>query len=111
LIQAHSQTGYDILKGIEFPWPIAEIVLQHHERLDGSGYPRGLAGDDILMAARIIGVADVVETMASHRPYRPSMGIDKALDEITQNRGVLYTPLVVDACLRIFNKKEFKLAS
>jgi HD-GYP domain-containing protein (c-di-GMP phosphodiesterase class II) len=111
LIQAHSQTGYDILKGIEFPWPIAEIVLQHHERLDGSGYPRGLAGDDILMAARIIGVADVVETMASHRPYRPSMGIDKALEEITQNKGVLYTPLVVDACLRIFNNKEFQLAS
>jgi HD-GYP domain-containing protein (c-di-GMP phosphodiesterase class II) len=111
LIQAHSQTGYDILKGISFPWPIAEIVLQHHERLDGSGYPRGLAGDDILMAARIIGVADVVETMASHRPYRPSMGIDKALEEITQNRGVLYTPLVVDACLRIFNNKEFHLPS
>ena len=111
LIQAHSQTGYDILKGIEFPWPIAEIVLQHHERLDGSGYPRGLSGDDVLMAARIIGVADVVETMASHRPYRPSMGIDKALEEITQNRGVLYEPLVVDACLEIFNNKEFHLPS
>jgi HD-GYP domain-containing protein (c-di-GMP phosphodiesterase class II) len=111
LIQAHSQTGYDILKGIEFPWPIAEIVLQHHERLDGSGYPRGLAGDDVLMAARIIGVADVVETMASHRPYRPSMGIDKALEEITQNRGVLYEPLVVDACLEIFNNKAFQLPS
>ena len=111
LIQAHSQTGYDILKGIEFPWPIAEIVLQHHERIDGSGYPRSLAADDILMAARIIGVADVVETMASHRPYRPSMGIDKALEEITQNRGVLYDPLVVDACLKICNKKEFELSS
>ena len=111
LIQAHSETGYDILKGIKFPWPIAEIVLQHHERLDGSGYPRGLAGDDVLMAARIIGVADVVETMASHRPYRPSMGIDKALEEITQNRGVLYEPLVVDACLKIFNNKEFQLPS
>ncbi len=111
LIQAHSQTGYDILKGIKFPWPIAEIVLQHHERLDGSGYPRGLAGDDILIAARIIGVADVVETMASHRPYRPSMGIDKALEEITQNKGVLYEPLVVDACLKIFNEKEFQLPS
>ena len=111
LIQAHSQTGYDILKGIEFPWPIAEIVLQHHERLDGSGYPRGLSGDDVLMAARIIGVADVVETMASHRPYRPSMGIDKALEEITQNRGVLYEPLVVDACLKLFNNKEFQLPS
>ena len=111
LIQAHSETGYDILKGIKFPWPIAEIVLQHHERLDGSGYPRGLAGDDVLMAARIIGVADVVETMASHRPYRPSMGIDKALEEITQNKGVLYEPLVVDACLKIFNEKEFQLPS
>ena len=111
LIQAHSETGYDILKGIKFPWPIAEIVLQHHERLNGSGYPRGLAGDDVLMAARIIGVADVVETMASHRPYRPSMGIDKALEEITQNRGVLYEPLIVDACLKIFNNKEFQLPS
>jgi HD-GYP domain-containing protein (c-di-GMP phosphodiesterase class II) len=111
LIQAHSETGYDILKGIKFPWPIAEIVLQHHERLNGSGYPQGLAGDDILMAARIIGVADVVETMASHRPYRPSMGIDKALEEITQNKGVLYEPLIVDACLKIFNNKEFQLPS
>ena len=111
LIQAHSQTGYDILKGIDFPWPIAEIVLQHHERLDGSGYPRGLRGDDILMAARIIGVADVVETMASHRPYRPSRGIDKALEEIRQNKGVLYEPLVVEACLKIFENREFQLPS
>ena len=111
LIQAHSQTGYDILKGIDFPWPIAEIVLQHHERLDGSGYPRHLVGDDILMAARIIGVADVVETMASHRPYRPSIGIDKALEEITDNKGILYEPLVVDACLKIFHTKEFQLSA
>jgi HD-GYP domain-containing protein (c-di-GMP phosphodiesterase class II) len=111
LIQAHSQTGYDILEGIKFPWPIAEIVLQHHERLNGSGYPRGLAGEDVLMAARIIGVADVVETMASHRPYRPSIGIDKALEEITQNKGVLYEPLVVDACLKIFSNKDFQLPS
>jgi HD-GYP domain-containing protein (c-di-GMP phosphodiesterase class II) len=111
LIQAHSQTGYDILQGIDFPWPIAEIVLQHHERLDGSGYPRGLVGDDILIAARIIGVADVVETMASHRPYRPSIGIDKALEEITKNKGVLYDPQVVDACLEIFNTKGFQLPS
>ena len=111
LIQSHSQTGYDILIGIDFPWPIAEIVLQHHERQDGSGYPRGLAGEDILLAARIIGVADVVETMASHRPYRPSKGLDKALAEITQNRGVLYDPLVVDACLAIFNNNYFQLLS
>ena len=111
LIQSHSQTGYDILKGIEFPWPIAEIVLQHHERQDGSGYPRGLAGGDILLAARIIGVADVVETMASHRPYRPSKGLDKALEEITQNRGVLYDPRVVDACLTIFNNNHFQFLS
>ena len=107
LIQAHSQAGYDILEGIEFPWPIAEIVLQHHERMDGSGYPKGLAGDDILIEARILGVADVVETMASHRPYRPSMGIDKALEEMTQNRGILYDPKVVDACLKIFYENGF----
>ena len=109
LIRAHSQTGYDILQGIDFPWPIADIVLQHHERLDGSGYPKGLAGDDILLPARIIGVADVVETMASHRPYRPSMGLDKALDEIAQNKGALYEPAIVDACLKIFNHNEFQL--
>ena len=109
LIQAHAQTGYDILKGIQFPWPIAEIVLQHHERVDGSGYPRHLVGDDILLEARIVGVADVVETMASHRPYRPSRGIDKALEEISQNRGILYDPLVVDTCLKLFYEKGFEL--
>jgi HD-GYP domain-containing protein (c-di-GMP phosphodiesterase class II) len=107
LIQAHPQAGYDILVGIEFPWPLAEIVLQHHERMDGSGYPQGLSGDSILEAARIIGVADVVETMSSHRPYRPSLGIDKALEEITKNRGVLYDPPVVDACLKLVNDKKF----
>ena len=111
LIQAHAQAGYDILKGIEFPWPIADIVLQHHERLDGSGYPQGLTGDNILLGARIIGVADVVETMASHRPYRPSIGIDKALEEITRNSGVLYDPLVVDASLKLFNEKDFTLSN
>ncbi len=109
LIQTHSQTGYDILKGINFPWPIAEIVLQHHERVNGSGYPRRLAEDEILLEARIVGVADVVETMASHRPYRPSRGIDKALEEIAQNRGILYDPLVVDTCLKLFNEKGFVL--
>jgi HD-GYP domain-containing protein (c-di-GMP phosphodiesterase class II) len=83
--------------------------LQHHERLDGSGYPRHLAGDDILLEARIVGVADVVETMASHRPYRPSRGIDKALEEISKNRGILYDPLIVDTCLRLFYEKGFEL--
>lgn len=109
LIQAHAQAGYDILKGISFPWPIADIVLQHHERLDGSGYPQGLDGDKILLAARIICVADVVETMASHRPYRPSIGMDKALEEIAANRGILYDPNVVDACLELLNQKGFEL--
>lgn len=108
LIQAHSQAGYDILKGIEFPWSIADIIIQHHERMDGSGYPRGLAGDSILTEARIIGVADVVETMSSHRPYRPSMGIEKALAEITQNSGTLYDADVVAACLKIFNEQKFE---
>jgi putative nucleotidyltransferase with HDIG domain len=108
LIQAHAQAGYDILSGIDFPWPIADIVVQHHERMDGSGYPQGLAGKDILLEARIICVADVVETMASHRPYRPSIGMDKALEEITDNRGVLYDPDVVDACLRLFRDKNFQ---
>jgi len=111
LIQAHAQAGYDILKGIEFPWAIADIVLQHHERMDGSGYPRGLAGEDIVFEARIICVADVVETMASHRPYRPSIGMDKALEEIAANRGVLYDPRVVDACLKIFREKDFSFPS
>jgi len=111
LIQAHAQAGYDILKGIEFPWPIADIVLQHHERMDGSGYPQGLTGDKILFEARIIGVADVVETMASHRPYRPSIGTDKALEEIAKNREILYDPLAVDACLKLFNDNKFKFPS
>ena len=111
LIQAHAQAGYDILKGIEFPWAIADIVLQHHERLDGSGYPVGLTGENIVFEARIICVADVVETMASHRPYRPSIGMDKALEEIADNSGVLYDPLVVDACLKIFRKKDFSFPS
>jgi len=109
MIKPHSQAGYDILITIEFPWPVAEIVLQHHERLDGSGYPAGLLGEEILLEARILGVADVVEAMASHRPYRSARGIDKALEEISQNRGVLYDPEVVDACLKLFTEKGFKL--
>ncbi len=108
LIQAHAQAGYDILSGIDFPWPIADIVVQHHERLNGSGYPRGLAGEEILLEARILCVADVVETMASHRPYRPSIGMDKALEEIDTNRGVLYDPHVVDACLTLFKERNFQ---
>lgn len=107
LIQTHTQAAYDILKGIEFPWAIADIVMQHHERMDGSGYPLGLPGEDIVLEARIICVADVVETMASHRPYRPSIGVDKALEEIANNRGILYDPQVVDACLRLFKEKDF----
>jgi HD-GYP domain-containing protein (c-di-GMP phosphodiesterase class II) len=109
LIKTHSQVGHNILDGtIEFPWPIAQIVLQHHERMDGSGYPVGLSGDEIILEARILGVADVVEAMASHRPYRPARGIDQALVEISQNRGILYDPEVVDACLKLFNEKRFK---
>ena len=108
LIKGHSQIGYDILKSIEFPWPIAQIVLQHHEKVNGSGYPRGLKGDGILLEAKIICVADVVEAMSSHRPYRPALGIDKALEEISQNKGILYDPEVVDTCIRLFKEKEFK---
>jgi len=108
MIQAHSKVGYDILKGIDFPWPIAKIILQHHERMDGSGYPHGLGGDEILIAARIVGVSDVVETMASHRPYRPSIGLDKALEEVMKNRGKLYDEKVVNACLTLFNEKDFE---
>jgi len=110
LIKTHPQVGCDILNGtIEFPWPIAQIVLQHHERMDGSGYPVGLSGEEILLEARILGVADVVEAMASHRPYRPALSINQALEEISQNRGILYDPEVVDACLKLFTEKGFKL--
>ncbi|MHB8773220.1 MAG: HD domain-containing phosphohydrolase [Syntrophales bacterium] len=109
-VKKHPQEGYDILKDIAFPWPIARIVWQHHERLDGSGYPLGLAGEDILPEARILAVADVVETMASHRAYRPAPGLEKALEEIDAQRGVLYDPAVVDACIRIFKEKDFRLA-
>ncbi len=108
LIKNHPKTGYDILKTIDFPWPVAKIVLQHHEKIDGSGYPQGLKGNDMLLEARIMGVADVVEAMSSHRPYRPSLGIDKALEEISQNRGIFYDPEVVDACLKLFKEKGFK---
>ena len=108
LIKNHSQIGYDILKFIDFSYPVARIVLQHHERPNGSGYPNNLKGDKILLEARIIGVADVVEAMSSHRPYRPALGIDKALEEISKNKGILYDPEVVDTCLKLFKEKGFK---
>jgi PAS domain S-box-containing protein/putative nucleotidyltransferase with HDIG domain len=106
LIKDHSQVGYDVLKSIDFAYPIARIVLQHHERLDGSGYPQGLKGDEIILEARIIGVADVVEAMSSHRPYRPALGIDATLEEISKNKGILYDPEVVDACIKLFKEKR-----
>jgi len=108
LIKGHSQIGYDILKSIDFPWPIAQIVLQHHERVNGKGYPNNVKGDEIILEAKIIGVADVVEAMSSHRPYRPALGIDKALEEISQNKDILYDPKVVDACLKLFKENGFK---
>ncbi len=105
LIQQHPSTGYDILKGIDFKWPVAEIVRQHHERMDGSGYPFGYSGNQILLEARIIAVADVIEAMSSHRPYRPALGLDKAFAEIKQHRGTLYDENAVDAAVNLFDKK------
>jgi len=109
LIKVHPQAAYDILKGINFPWPIAKIVLQHHERLNGSGYPNGLKGDEILLEARILAVADVLEAMVSHRPYRAGLGIEAALTEITTGREMFYDPRVADACLRLFREKGHEL--
>jgi len=108
LIKGYSQIGYDVLKSIDFPYPIARIVLQHHEKINGTGYPNNLKGDKILLEAKIIGVADVVEAISSHRPYRPALGIDAALEEITQNKGTLHDPEVVDACLKLFKEKDFE---
>ena len=107
LIKVHPQAGYDILKGINFPWPIAQMVLQHHERLDGSGYPQGLKGDATLLEARILAVADVVEAISAHRPYRPGLGIEVALEEITKNRGKFYDLQAVDACLALFREQGY----
>jgi putative two-component system response regulator len=109
LIKTHPQIGYEIMKKIEFPWPIAEITFQHHERIDGSGYPRGLSGSEILMEAKILGVADVVEAMVSHRPYRPAHGLDKVIEDISKNRGILYDAEVADACVEILKKDGVKL--
>jgi HD-GYP domain-containing protein (c-di-GMP phosphodiesterase class II) len=109
LIKEHSQSGYEILKNVEAPWPLAEIVYQHHERMDGSGYPRNLKGDEILLEARILAVADVVEAMASPRPYRVALSMDVVLDEIEKNRRILYDDAVVDACLKLFWGKDYQL--
>jgi HD-GYP domain-containing protein (c-di-GMP phosphodiesterase class II) len=111
LIKTHPASGYNILKDIEFPWPIARIVLEHHERLNGSGYPNGLKGEQLLLESKIISVADVVEAMASHRPYRAAQGIEAALDEIAKNKGILYEPDIVDACLRLFREKNYNLVA
>jgi PAS domain S-box-containing protein len=109
LIQEHAQASYDVLKGVEFPWPVALVALQHHERIDGTGYPQGLKNDAILFEARIMAVADVVEAMSSHRPYRPGLGIEKALAEIKRGRGTAYDADVADACLRMFQEKRYQL--
>lgn len=106
LIKIHPQMGYEILKGIEFPWPIAEIVLQHHERLDGSGYPHGLRGQDILLEAKIIAVADTIEAMATDRPYRPAVGMVKALWEVQNHKGSRFDPDAVDACITVLNRDK-----
>ena len=111
LIKVHPQAGYDILKGIDFPWPIAQMVLQHHERLDGTGYPQGLKGDAILLEARILAVADVVEAISAHRPYRAGLGIEVALGEIAKNRGKYYDPQVVDVCLALFREQHYSFKS
>ncbi|MQY60564.1 HD domain-containing protein, partial [bacterium] len=109
MIKMHPRIGYEIVQAIEFPYPVAMIILQHHEKMDGSGYPSGLFGEDILLEARILAVADIVEAMSSHRPYRPALGIGKALEEISKHKGFLYDPGPVNACLKLFYEKKFKL--
>ena len=109
LVKQHPQAGYEVLKNVGFPWPVAEVALLHHERIDGSGYPMGMKGDEIPIEARIMAVADVVESMASHRPYRPGLGIDKALGEIERGRGTSYDAVVADTCLRMFREKGYTI--
>ncbi len=111
LIKVHPEVGYNILSAVEFPWPIATIVKQHHERIDGSGYPLGLSKNEILVEARIISVADVVEAMVSHRPYRPALGIEKAIEEISNGSGRLYDPEVTKACLSLIGKGDFSFSA
>jgi response regulator RpfG family c-di-GMP phosphodiesterase len=110
LVQGHVQASYDVLKVVQFPWPVAEIALQHHERMDGSGYPQGLKGEAIMLEARIIAVADVVESMSLHRPYRPALGIEAALSEIQRGRGSVYDSAVADACIKLFREGRYKLS-
>lgn len=107
LIKTHAAAGYEVLIEVDFPWPVAQVALQHHERIDGSGYPRGLKGEEILLEARITAVADVIEAMSNHRPYRPAMGLQHGLREIEENRGLKYDSLVVDATLMIFRKRGY----
>ncbi len=108
IIKAHPEVGYDILKNIQFPWPIAQTILQHHERMDGTGYPAGLKGEGILLEARIVAVSDVVEAMSSHRPYRASLGLEMAMNEIARGRGSAYDPDAVDICITLFEKGHFR---
>ena len=103
--------GYEVIKDVTFPWPVAEVALQHHERMDGSGYPQGLKGEAILLEARIMAVADVVEAMTSHRPYRTGLGIDKALAEIERGCGTAYDPVVADACLKLFRENGYAITA
>jgi HD-GYP domain-containing protein (c-di-GMP phosphodiesterase class II) len=110
LVRTHAQAGYDILSRIEFPWPIAEIVYQHHERMDGSGYPRGLKAEEISMEGRVLAVADVVEAMVSHRPYRSAHTEAEAIEEIRANRGKLYDPAAVDVCVGLFVNREYQFS-
>ena len=111
LVKNHVKAGYDILKQVDFPWPLADIVLQHHERMDGSGYPNGLRAEAILQPARILAVADVFETIASHRPYRPALGLQRAIDEIKGHRGTLYDPQIVDICLELIENDRFRFVN
>jgi len=111
VIKCHAEAGFEILRNIQFPWPVAQIVYQHHELLDGSGYPRGLTGEHILLEAKILTVADVVEAISSHRPYRPSLGTEAAIREITEGRGIRYHAPSVDACIRLINQNMVELTS
>jgi HD-GYP domain-containing protein (c-di-GMP phosphodiesterase class II) len=108
-VKEHARYGFEMFKDVELPWPLAEIIYQHHERMDGSGYPRKLKGNKILMEARVLAVADVVDAMSSQRPYRASLGLDAAIEEIEKNRGILYDDAVSDACLRLFRGKSYRI--